>query len=96
LAHRKDIENWLEIDCEQLGLDLELIDSDCASYAWHLTHQNTVYEITYSDIGEITLSALPVNCWKGSYIRDIYAGDNSSASYTQMISLLADNFVDII
>lgn len=96
MAHRKDIENWLEIDCEQLGLDLKLIDSDCASYAWHLTHQKTVYEITYSDIGEITLSALPLNPWRGSYIRDIYAGDNSTASYAQMISLLADNFVDTI
>jgi hypothetical protein len=55
-----------------------------------------VYEITYSDIGEITLSALPSNPWRGSYIRDIYAGDNSTASYAQMIGLLADNFVDII
>jgi len=96
MAHRKNIEYWLEADCTswQNKVKLELIDSDCSSYAWHVTHQNTVYEITYSDIGEITLSSLPAKYWPGSYIREIYFGDNSEQSYRHMMSLLADNLTD--
>lgn len=96
LAHRKDIEHQLEIDCRQLGLDLELVDVDCYSYTWHLTHQNTVYEIYYSDLGELSLNALPSKIWPKTGIRDIYTGSNSKMSYDQMISSLTDNFVDII
>jgi hypothetical protein len=96
MAHRKKIESWLESNCEVWGneIKLELVDSDCISYAWHLTHQNTVYEITYSDIGEITLSALPTKYWPGSFIREIYHGNNSEQSYRQMIDILSDNFTN--
>jgi hypothetical protein len=98
MAHRKNIEYWLEADCTSWNnsVKLELIDSDCSSYAWHITHQNTVYEITYSDIGEIALSALPSKYWPGSEIREIYVGDNSEKSYRTMISMLSDNFTDFI
>lgn len=97
MAHRKNIEYWLESDCDSWSnVELQLIDSDCGSYAWHITCQHTVYEITYSDIGQITLSALPKKYWPGSNIREIYLGDNSEQSYRTMIELLADNFVDQI
>jgi hypothetical protein len=97
MTHRKHIEYWLESDCASWNnVKLQLIDSDCSSYAWHVTHQNTIYEITYSDIGQITLSALPAKYWPGSYIREIYLGDNSEYSYQTMIALLSDNFVDLV
>ena len=97
MAYRKKIENWLETDRKHWGSSVEfyMIDADCANFVWHIEHQNTVYDITYSDLGHITLSALPSKYWPGSFIRDIYHGDNSEASYRTMIGLLADNFVDI-
>jgi hypothetical protein len=98
MAHRKNIESLLEKDCEFWGdpVKLHLIDVDCTSYAWHVICQNTAYEITYSDIGEITLSALPTKYWSSSTIRELYHGDASEQSYRSMIALLADNFVDQI
>jgi hypothetical protein len=98
MAHRKNIEFLLEKDCEFWGnnVKLHLIDVDCTSYAWHVICQNTAYEITYSDIGEITLSALPTKYWPGSTVRELYHGDASEQSYGRMIALLADNFIDQI
>ena len=98
VAHRKNIEFWLEKDCDFWGdnIELHLIDVDSTSYAWHVICQNTAYEITYSDIGEITLSALPTKYWASSTIRELYYGDASEQSYRAMIALLADNFVDQI
>jgi hypothetical protein len=98
MAHRKNIEFLLEKDCEFWGNDVELrlMDVDSSSYAWHVICQNTAYEITYSDIGEITLSALPSRYWPGSTIRELYYGDASEKSYQAMIGVLADNFVDIV
>jgi hypothetical protein len=97
MAHRKNIESLLEKDCKFWGdnVELHLIDVDCSSYAWHVICQNTAYEITYSDIGEITLSALPSKYWPGSTVREIYHGDSSVQSYQAMIGTLSDNFVDI-
>ena len=98
MAHRKNIEFLLEKDCEFWcdNVELRLVDVDCTSYAWHVICQNTAYEITYSDIGEITLSALPSRYWRGSTVRELYHGDASEQSYGRMIGLLADNFVDIV
>ena len=98
MAHRKNIEFLLEKDCEFWGdnVKLHLVDVDCTSYAWHVICQNTAYEITYSDIGEITLSALPSRYWPGSTVRELYHGDASEQSYGRMIERLADNFVDIV
>ena len=98
MAHRKNIEFLLEKDCEFWGdnVKLHLIDVDCTSYAWHVIFQNTAYEITYSDIGEITLSALPSRYWPSSTTRELYHGDASEQSYQSMIALLADNFVDLV
>ena len=98
MAHRKNIEFLLEKDCEFWGdnVKLHLVDVDCTSYAWHVICQNTAYEITYSDIGEITLSALPSRYWPGSTVRELYHGDASEQSYVRMIERLADNFVDIV
>lgn len=96
MAYRKKIEYWLEKDCKFWGnkISLELIEAKSTEYTWHLKHKHTIYEITYSDIGEITLSALPLKYWPGSFIRDIYQGNNSRQSYNSMISLLQDNFVN--
>jgi hypothetical protein len=96
MAHRKKIESWLENDCKRWGdnIRIYLIDVDCSSYAWHIKHQNTVYEVTYDDIGVITLSSLPSKYWPGSFIREIYQGDNSEKSYREMIGLLSDNFTN--
>jgi hypothetical protein len=98
MAHRKNIEFLLEKDCEFWGdnVKLHLVDVDCISYAWHVICQNTAYEITYGDIGEITLSALPSRYWPGSTVRELYHGDASEQSYGRMIGLLADNFVDTV
>jgi hypothetical protein len=98
MAHRKNIEFLLEKDCEFWGnnVELRLIDVDNSSYAWHVICQNTAYEITYSDIGEITLSALPSKYWPGSTIRELYHGNATETSYRTMIGLLADNFVDLV
>jgi hypothetical protein len=98
MAHRKNIEFLLEKDCEFWGdpVELHLVDVDCSSYAWHVICQNTAYEITYSDIGEITLSALPSKYWPGSTVRELYHGDASETSYKRMIDILSDNFVDIV
>jgi hypothetical protein len=94
MAYRKKIESWLENDCKSWGdnVRIYLVDADCCNYAWHVEHQNTVYEITYRDIGEITLSSLSSKYWPGSFIREIYHGDNSKQSYQAMIGLLSDNF----
>jgi hypothetical protein len=75
---------------------LRLMVADSSEYVWHLTHQHTVYEITYSDIGTISLSSNLEKYWPGSFIRDIYHGDHSRASYNKMIALLSDNFVDLL
>jgi hypothetical protein len=98
MAHRKRIENWLETTCKHWGdeVELQLIHVDNDSYVWHLIHQNNVYEITYGDIGEITLSSLPSKYWPGSFIREIYSGDNSVESYNKMMAVLTDNFVDVV
>jgi len=98
MAHRKNIEFLLEKDCDFWGdnVELRLVDVDSSSYAWHVICQNTSYEITYSDIGEITLSALPSKYWPGSTTREIYHGDASVQSYQTMIELLSDNFVDTV
>ena len=96
MAHRKNIEFLLEKDCEFWGnnVELHLVDVDCSSYAWHVIYQHTAYEITYSDIGEITLSALPSKYWPGSTTRELYQGDASETSYRRMIKLLSDNLQD--
>ena len=98
MAHRKNIEFWLEKDCETWSncVQMYLLDVDPTSYTWHIINQNTVYEIYYSDSGVISLSALPSKCWPGSRSREIYSGDNSQSSYQHMIGLLADNFVDLV
>jgi hypothetical protein len=98
MAHRKNIEYLLEKHCNFWGgnVELHLVDVDSSSYAWHVACQDTVYEITYSDIGEITLSSLPSKYWPGSTIREIYHGDASEQSYNTMIGLLADNFIDVV
>lgn len=98
MAHRKNIEFLLEKDCEFWGdnVELHLIDVDSSSYAWHVICQNTAYEITYSDIGEITLSALPSKYWPGSTTRELYQGDASETSYRRMIDILADNFTEVV
>jgi hypothetical protein len=96
MAHRKHIQALVEFagDLWANSARFELIDVDSTSYTWHVTNQNTVYEIYYSDSGVISLSALPSKCWPGSRSREIYSGDNSESSYQYMIGLLADNFVD--
>jgi hypothetical protein len=93
MAYRKHFERQLETDLAHWCKDISfyLVDADCANFAWHVVHQNSVYEITYSDIGQITLSEFPNKHWPGSIIRDIYHGDNSNSSYQNMISLLSDN-----
>jgi hypothetical protein len=98
MAYRKRVEKWLEDDCKfwSKNIRLYLSDVDCNSYAWHIVHRNTIYEVTYSDLGHITLTASPAKHWPSSFVREIYAGDNSKQSYRTMINLLADNFVDII
>ena len=98
MAHRKHIEALVESAGAFWGksAQIALIDVDCSSYTWHVTAQNTVYEIYYSDSGVISLTALPSKLWPGSESREIYSGTNSEASYQQMISLLADNFTDPI
>jgi hypothetical protein len=96
MAYRKHLESWLENDCKKWGnnVSLALITANSSDYVWHLTHQHSVYEITYSDLGEISLSSNPKNYWPGSFIREIYHGDNSYSSYRKMIDVLSDNFVD--
>jgi hypothetical protein len=93
MAYRKKVENWLERDCEFWGVDVELIDSSCTRYVWHITCQNTVYEISYSDKGELAMNSLPAKIYPKTEIREIYVGDNSEISYRKMISLLSDNFL---
>ncbi len=96
MAYRKNVQSWLEKDCKFWNnkIDLYLIKSSSTDFVWHLRHKNSVYEITYSDIGEITLSEFPEKYWPGSIIRDIYSGDNSKKSYNIMIELLQDNLVN--
>jgi hypothetical protein len=98
MAHRKHIQALVESagDLWAKSARFELIDVDSASYTWHVTNQNTVYEIYYSDSGVISLTALPSKCWPSSESREIYSGNNSETSYQHMIGLLADNFVDIV
>ncbi len=98
MTHRKHIEALVESagDLWSKSARFELIDVDSASYTWHVTHQNTVYEIYYSDSGVISLTALPSKCWPGSRSREIYSGNNSQSSYQHMIGLLADNLVDLV
>jgi hypothetical protein len=98
MAYRKHFENWLESDVSCWGTNVEfnLIDSDCHNFTWHLNYQDSVYEISYSDCGQIALTALPKKYWPGSYIREIYVGDNSKTSYNAMMSLLSENITDII
>ena len=88
MAHRKNIENWLEKDCKFWGIDLTLVNATCTDYVWHLTHQNTTYEITYNDYGQLAVNALPSKIWPKNEIREIYVGD----SYQTMIGVLSDNF----
>lgn len=95
MAHRKDIEYWLEKDCNGWeNVRLELINADSNSYLWHLTTDVTQYEINFNSLGYITLSSLPSAGYLISEVREIYQGDVSVQSYQTMISLLADNFVD--
>lgn len=98
MAYRKRVEKWLEDDCRFWSKNIRsyLSDASCSSYAWHIVHQNTIYEVTYSDAGHITLTATPAKHWPSSAVREIYTGDNSKQSYRTMINLLADNFVDTI
>ena len=98
MTHRKHIEALVESagDLWAKSARFELIDVDSTSYTWHVTHQNTVYEIYYSDSGVISLTALPSKCWPGSRSREIYSGNNSQSSYQHMIGLLADNLVDLV
>lgn len=98
MAHRKRVEKWLEDDCRfwSNNISAYLLDADCSGYIWHIVHQNTVYEVNYSDAGQITLTSIPSKHWPSSAVREIYAGDNSKQSYRKMINLLADNFVDIV
>jgi len=94
MAYRKHFEQQLETDIAYWGNTVEfyMVDSDCANFACHLVHQNNIYEITYSDLGQITLSEFPKKHWPNSTIREIYVGDHSAPSYQCMLSLLADNF----
>jgi hypothetical protein len=96
MAYRKHFESWLETDVRSWGKNVEfyLVDSDCSNFAWHLRHGNDVYEITYSDLGEISLSSLPKKHWPSSFIREIYSGDHSRNSYQSMMTILADNISD--
>ena len=95
MAHRKNIEYWLEKDLKfWTSAQLDLITADNTSYLWHLTVLNTQYEINYSDLGFITLSSLPINSSVTSEVREIYQGDTSEQSYTKMISVLADNITN--
>ena len=98
MTHRKHIEALVESagDLWAKLARFELIYVDSASYTWHVTNQNTVYEIYYSDSGIISLTALPSKCWPGSRSREIYSGDNSESSYQHMIGLLADNLIDLV
>ena len=93
MAHRKNIETWLEQDTADWA-DLKLLESKCTSYRWQLTVGATDYEINYSDLGYITLSSLPCTASNLSEIREIYQGDASEQSYRSMIGLLADNLTD--
>ena len=98
MAYRKHFESWLENDCKNWsghGVCLQLITANSSDYVWQLTHQGTVYEITYSDVGKISLSSNVKKYWPGSFIREIYHGDNSYASYQNLIAMLSDNFVDM-
>jgi hypothetical protein len=94
MAHRKNIEYQLEKACEFWGdtVKLTLVNSNCVDYVWNLEHDNTVYEITYSDSGEIAVNALSNKSWPKSQIREVYVGDNSQSSYQNMISALSNNF----
>jgi len=94
MAHRKNIEYWLEKDVAHWGSNVEfyMVDSDCANFAWHLVHQNNIYEIIYSDVGQLMVSEFPNKCWPASTIREIYDGNSSEQSYRDMIGILADTF----
>jgi hypothetical protein len=95
MAHRKNIEYWLENDCKSWSEShLELIESNISGYRWKLTINKTDYEINYSDLGYITLSSLPLRGYSTSEIREVYHGDNSESSYQRMIDILSDNLLD--
>jgi hypothetical protein len=93
MTHRKNIEHWLEADCNAWdGARLNLILSNNLEYRWHLTVADTEYEIEYNDLGYIALSSLPCSGYMTSEVREIYQGDTSEQSYRSMIGILADNF----
>ena len=93
MTNRKNIEHWLETDCNAWNdTRLNLISSNSLEYRWHLTTMGTEYEIEYSDLGYIALSSLPCSGYLTSEVREIYQGDTSEQSYRSMISILADNF----
>lgn len=97
MAYRKKIENWLENDCKFWDpyIKLELVDSNCSGYVWHLYYQNNIFEITYNDISKITLRSFPKRKWAGSNIREIYVGDGSMQSFLEMIEHLQNNLIEV-
>ena len=98
MAYRKRVENWLETDCKFWGkrVKFELVDADCSSYVWHVVQGNTQYAITYSDLGELNLTATSVKHSTLNTVRHIYHGDNSESSFRTMIGALSDNFVHMV
>jgi hypothetical protein len=98
MAYRKRVENWLETGCKFWGnrVKFTLVDADCSSYVWHIVHGNTQYAVVYSDLGELTLTAISVKHSTLNTVRHIYHGDNSEASFDIMMSRLADNFVHMV
>lgn len=91
MAHRKKIQELLENHCQHWNLDLQLIEARRQDFVWHLEHQSSIYEISYTDAGQLSLNCWPQRPWPSSLLRDIYDGDNSVASCEHMLSLLADN-----
>lgn len=94
MAYRKKVETWLESNCRFWGhqVKLDLVDSDCTSYVWHLVQGKTRYAITYSDLGELSLSATSTRHATLDSVRHIYQGDSSEASFSELTRLLSDNF----
>lgn len=95
MSRRKHIESQLATACRYWGaiVKVELIDARCTEYCWQLTHEQTVYEVTCSDAGDLVL--ISTSNKYPSRIREIYAGDNTDISYQIMIGRLVDNFTDI-
>lgn len=96
MTYRKKIESLVQNDCMfwKNHISIELICSSCHSYVWEIVHEKNVYEITYSDNGDLSMISTKLN--SPSEIRELHFGNNSIESYNKMINILCDNFTDMI